>query len=304
MLRLCFATATAVSLVGAAQYDQAVSTHFVKLNKAVGVSDVTSLSAWNCGTSCEALPEIKDVKLLRSPMDGTLGIAAEHRGDCVLVFRGTKNPENVVSDINILQVSPYASCPDCKVHQGFLEAWHSLKDEALSALRNLGCAQTASGSSSGTRKEIKITGHSLGGAIAALAAWDLVSSGHKVSQVYTYGQPRTGNWAWASTFEDLMKRSKTAFYRVVHYKDPVPHLPSILFNYRHTGPEVYYYTWESGPYQICKNGEDYSCSGRLSLLETMPFGCLHCSYLGMNPCSPKFTGPECNPRRLQSEVHV
>ena len=43
-----------------------------------------------------------------------------------------------------------------------------------------------------------VTGHSLGGALAVFAATDLISSGiAKNIRLYTFGQPRTGDDAWA-----------------------------------------------------------------------------------------------------------
>ena len=43
-----------------------------------------------------------------------------------------------------------------------------------------------------------IAGHSLGGALATLAAYDIQAAfGIRDLQVYTYGAPRTGNYAFA-----------------------------------------------------------------------------------------------------------
>ena len=54
-------------------------------------------------------------------------------------------------------------CPGCEVHQGFNENYSALKEQILLAL----AADDVSGG-------LEITGHSLGGAMAAIAAWDLV----------------------------------------------------------------------------------------------------------------------------------
>lgn len=47
-------------------------------------------------------------------------------------------------------------------------------------------------------RRVMHAGHSLGGALATLAAYDIQTAfGFKDLQVYTYGAPRTGNHAFA-----------------------------------------------------------------------------------------------------------
>jgi predicted lipase len=48
--------------------------------------------------------------------------------------------------------------------------------------------------------KIIVTGHSLGGSLAILAAADLHKSHGKIDQVYTFGQPRVGNAQFASYY--------------------------------------------------------------------------------------------------------
>uniref|UniRef100_A0AC34QPL0 Fungal lipase-like domain-containing protein n=1 Tax=Panagrolaimus sp. JU765 TaxID=591449 RepID=A0AC34QPL0_9BILA len=69
------------------------------------------------------------------------------------------------------------------------------------------------------------TGHSLGGAIAALTALSIVSLDmipRDRMVLYTYGEPRIGDYTLAVKFQTMMAQNK---YRVVHYRDPVPHFP-------------------------------------------------------------------------------
>ena len=54
-------------------------------------------------------------------------------------------------------------CPGCLLHQGFLFDYMSLRQQMLDAL--------AASGHSGT---VSLAGHSLGAAVAAIAAWDLV----------------------------------------------------------------------------------------------------------------------------------
>jgi hypothetical protein len=83
--------------------------------------------------------------------------------------------------------------------------------------------------------KIIATGHSLGGALAALAAGSLRSQGTTVD-LYTYGQPKVGLEGLA---EYLSKTDMGNTYRVTHKNDPVPKLPPPILGYRHTSPEYY-----------------------------------------------------------------
>ncbi|KAK5986358.1 Triacylglycerol lipase [Trichostrongylus colubriformis] len=69
------------------------------------------------------------------------------------------------------------------------------------------------------------TGHSLGGALATLAAARTAKQGLRTSEritVYTYGEPRVGDAQFATNYDSMIKDS----YRVVFRRDIVPHLPA------------------------------------------------------------------------------
>mmetsp|Transcript_2098 Transcript_2098/g.1912 ORF Transcript_2098/g.1912 Transcript_2098/m.1912 type:complete len:235 (-) Transcript_2098:380-1084(-) len=71
---------------------------------------------------------------------------------------------------------------------------------------------------------VVITGHSLGAALATHAALDIVLSGYVDSSniiFYNYGCPRVGTYDFASAVE----QNVPTLFRVVHYKDMVPHVP-------------------------------------------------------------------------------
>ena len=75
---------------------------------------------------------------------------------------------------------------------------------------------------------IHFTGHSLGGALAHVLSYLLSSTSTSASLassqpllLYTFGQPRTGNAAFASA-SSLYVPSQ---HRVVHWRDVIPHLP-------------------------------------------------------------------------------
>ncbi|KAH7708821.1 Protein F25A2.1, partial [Aphelenchoides avenae] len=108
-----------------------------------------------------------------------------------------------------------------------------------------------------------VTGHSLGGALASLAAGSLAQQGIYPSaniRLYTFGQPRTGNVAYAQAIEHLVPEA----YRVVHSHDIVPHVPPQGFEgYRHHKTEVWYNNNAMTPgssYKICSTDTVLDCS--------------------------------------------
>ena len=113
------------------------------------------------------------------------------------------------------------------MHRGFLAAWLSVRNNVISTLATW------------PGKRLFLTGHSLGGALAMLAAADLhiAAAAQEIAGVYTFGQPRVGNKVFAQMF-DMMLRDRT--FRVVHRADIVPHVPWLLGRYRHAGIECFF----------------------------------------------------------------
>lgn len=101
------------------------------------------------------------------------------------VFRGTGSIRNWVTDINTFK-TPYLSFPNCKcqVHKGFYEAEQKVIDRVIAAVHRLQIMlpQTYS---------LKVTGYSLGAALAQFVAMDLIKNGYQTT-VYNFGMPRTG----------------------------------------------------------------------------------------------------------------
>lgn len=145
--------------------------------------------------------------------------------EIVLAFRGSSSIRNFIADLNFAYVD--FGCSGCSAHAGFATAWAEPRSAVLAALK----AATAQYPS----YKLVITGHSLGGAVATLAAADLRSQGY-AADLYTYGSPRVGNGAFAS----WVSAQSGITARVTHVNDPVPRLPPMLIaGFRHTTPEYW-----------------------------------------------------------------
>ncbi|GAQ79312.1 Triacylglycerol lipase [Klebsormidium nitens] len=102
---------------------------------------------------------------------------------------------------------------------------------------------------------IFITGHSLGGALAALftglvaAESDVITQ--RISALQTFGQPRIGDWTFAWFLHNRLNVPQHRYVRMVYGSDLVPRVPfdSDLFEFKHVGP----FHWANSLYHV-KNG--------------------------------------------------
>uniref|UniRef100_A0A8R1DML9 Lipase_3 domain-containing protein n=1 Tax=Caenorhabditis japonica TaxID=281687 RepID=A0A8R1DML9_CAEJA len=121
--------------------------------------------------------------------------------------------------------------------------------------------------------EIWVTGHSLGGSMASLAASYIVANkiqtGDKVKLV-TFGQPRTGDADWAAAHDAQMAYS----YRVTHNRDIVPHVPTEGFEgYKHHKSEVFYTESMAvgASFKVCSDADESNeCSDGLWVTISVP----------------------------------
>lgn len=147
---------------------------------------------------------------------GTQAMLVEFGGAspfAVLVFRGTEqNIQDYLTDLEFGELLLVRNKKE--VHDGFTEALDSVWGEMDTALAQLHCP-------------IFYTGHSLGAALATLAA-----ARHAPNAVYTFGSPRVGNPAFIASL------SKVPIYRVVDDEDVVTTVPSEGLGYRHVGAEL------------------------------------------------------------------
>lgn len=142
----------------------------------------------------------------------------------VIAFRGTEvnKYKDLLTDADLALTTGYGG----KVHKGFKQAYAKVRSVVKEKLK----AHNAE------NKTLWLTGHSLGGALAVLAAYELKQQGYKVNGVYTIGQPRVGNNSFSNSFDKLLKNK---CFRFIDKDDKVPEIPLKEFGYSHVGQSIY-----------------------------------------------------------------
>ena len=145
----------------------------------------------------------------------------------VLAFRGSQEPKdwltNVTTQLRNFTIRKNGvdtlSSYQGRVHTGFFLAWASIEQSVVSQISRWEKELTEKGE---TLPPIYITGHSLGGALATMAAAALSDNGINVTGVYTFGQPRVGDRTFVN---QLHTHINGKVFRFVNNNDIVPHVP-------------------------------------------------------------------------------
>lgn len=165
---------------------------------------ISNWSAYQSFGSCEAFN--------RGNIQGYWAVAEDV---ALLVFRGTSNIGQWILNARFVPVSH----PWGKVHKGFLAGIAEVHEEL-----------TQFEATAARVPHVWVAGHSLGGALAVLAASRLKQKGID-STTYTFGQPRVGLGEFADRFDaELPDR----LWRFINQCDIVARLPPGLI-YRHCG---------------------------------------------------------------------
>jgi predicted lipase len=136
-----------------------------------------------------------------------------------ITFRGTDDILNIATDLNGFLVN-IKEDTDVKVHKGFYAQFTSIKEWILNDLKRI------------KPKKIIFTGHSMGSAIATIAA--AIFALDKTLPEITcigFGSPRTGDKNFKALYNTHVKNS----YRITNTYDPVPLLPFLPY-YEHVSP--------------------------------------------------------------------
>lgn len=142
--------------------------------------------------------------------------------ELVLVFRGSQqfadwktNFSFALRPFRVLQPVRGVKLPPGKVHSGFQTAWESVERGVVSYLHEWWTPES----------RLWVGGHSLGGALAALAATSLHYQGFPLSGLYTFGQPRVGDWQFVQAVNSAIG---DRLFRFVNNNDVVPQVPPVF----------------------------------------------------------------------------
>ncbi|KAL3430826.1 Alpha/Beta hydrolase protein [Aspergillus tetrazonus] len=189
----------------------------------------------------------------------------------IVAFRGTYSIPNAIVDLSMYpqEYIPFSpgndtdgdapKCEDCWVHLGFMNAWRLTRTTILDTI-------------SAARDQypdyaLILVGHSLGGAVAALAGTEMQLRGWE-PVVTTFGEPRVGNKAFVDYLDTVFRlesgnEREWKFRRVTHVNDPVPLIPLTEWGYEMHGGEIYIDRVEL-PFSVddvryCQGGSDPNC---------------------------------------------
>ena len=142
--------------------------------------------------------------------DGTQVYCWNDKDIACVAFRGTEPTQwsDIKADLKIRKVK----VPTGFVHRGFKDALDEVWEDVLKWLNEQ------------KRESVFFTGHSLGGALATLAAsrWNTITT-----HLYTYGSPRVGGRKFVKSFLSSDR------YRFRNNNDIVTRVPFEILGYKH-----------------------------------------------------------------------
>lgn len=170
-------------------------------------------------------PDVTRVRTIPS-VDVRYFIETDHSQKTqTIAVRGTAEKPNIWEDIEVKLVND--AILGLKLHGGFerdsLALWNDIKPHLI------------------TDYDIRITGHSLGAAIAFILGGYANAEGYTVKRIVNFGQPKISDSALPPAVYDVTTR-------VIDDRDVVPMLPPPGFvpKYRHVGEEI-----------VLRPGDDY-----------------------------------------------
>ena len=244
--------------------------------------DASVIATWTCEPcSHSTISSSIDPKVFQNTQNGGQGFVTYNTASNLIVvaFRGSSNLDNWLTDFTIEQI-PWAQsgCSGCEVHEGFADMWTSFRTIVYDHVEAFRATYPTA--------PILVTGHSLGAAVATLAALDLKINYTSSVSLYNFGSPRVGNYDFYTYFKSIFGLD---VYRITHELDPVPHTPMEIQGFHHIATEVWYYSaTDPQTFKVCNgSGEDSTCADSVVGDVTED----HLVYLGWSTdCNNNYTG--------------
>lgn len=267
----------------------------------VGTSGVSS--PFSCASRCKDFPNFElastwNTGVLMSDSCGYVAVDHGSKDDgtmshskpaIIVAFRGTYSITNTVVDLSTVpqEYVPYPEpgdggtgkgnnnnstekrCTNCTVHMGFMQSWNQARKLVLPVLKNVKARYPD--------YPIHLVGHSLGGAVACLAALELkMAMGWDDLVITTFGEPQAGNVGFVdyvdrvfdlegekNLVEGFRDPEEKVYRRVTHMDDPVPLLPLSEWGYRPHAGEIFITKKDLSPgtedLRVCHGDEDPNC---------------------------------------------
>lgn len=174
-------------------------------------------------TKAELSGDFPNIESLR--FGETQGVIVGNDKHVAVVFRGTDEPRDWIDNVNYKQVERKGFAGP--IHLGFAKQLYTSGcwDKVLTTVKKF----------RDNKQTLWVSGHSLGGALATLAAQELVLAKLTPRMAFTFGSPRVMH-------PDAAAEYRPNLARFVNDQDIVPHCPSMgIFNrYYHVGGLVFF----------------------------------------------------------------
>ncbi|PSC73217.1 DEAD-box ATP-dependent RNA helicase 50 isoform A [Micractinium conductrix] len=210
-------------------------------------------SPFTADTACR-LYDLEHFEVFWEKSLDTKAVVGWNSDTVVIAFRGTTSLANVRADIQVWRtrfppdVGSVLLCSAPLVHRGFLTAYtaNNFNERLLGRLEKIlyRCAldhREEAEERGGEEKPVQVyvTGHSLGGALAQLCAYDVKKrcpcAEYMVHvKCYAFGAPRVGNHSWAKEYNTAIPDT----WCLINKDDVVTTAGKLFFMYSRTGHKV------------------------------------------------------------------
>ena len=169
-------------------------------------------------------------------------ILVEHEDFFTMAFRGTDELRDWLNNFDLVAQQVLLLVEGEKLdgyfHKGFWDATDDIWEPLLTKYQQLQQEEREKQKDLKQKKvrPLFLTGHSLGGAIATIAATKLINQDFPFISTYTFGQPRTMTH---NTARIINGKVESRFFRFQNNNDMVTRAPARASGYSHVGSFIY-----------------------------------------------------------------